>query len=126
MPCSATVKALDAHDLSIVIEWEDAQVNASGKISAGLCGALAVLAIAMASPSMAGDVAPDSGAAAFEAACTQCHLASQATAQSKTSEQWAQTVDQMIAYGAEVSDEQYAQIVHYLSTNYGPSATPAQ
>ena len=51
---------------------------------------------------------------------TACHVAAQVTAQHKTSEQWAETVSQMISNGAQVKDEDFDKVVAYLTKNYGP------
>ncbi|WP_164847351.1 c-type cytochrome [Sphingobium algorifonticola] len=84
---------------------------------AALLAALAMHAPAQADASAAMPEGPARGI--VEKTCTGCHVASQVTAQRKTSDQWAQTVDQMIGYGAQVSDEDYAKIVDYLATNFG-------
>ncbi|WP_419815319.1 hypothetical protein [Glacieibacterium sp.] len=55
--------------------------------------------------------------------CTACHAITQVTEQRKTQADWADTVDQMIARGAQVADPDYQMIVQYLAKNLGP--TPA-
>lgn len=54
-----------------------------------------------------------------EKTCSSCHVFSQVSAQRKTAEQWATTVDQMISFGAPVSDEEYPKFVDYLAKTYG-------
>lgn len=60
--------------------------------------------------------------ALVEKTCASCHVISQVTAQRKTADQWAGTVDQMIGYGAQVSDADYPKIVDYLAKHYGAGA----
>jgi hypothetical protein len=54
-----------------------------------------------------------------EKTCSSCHVFSQVSAQRKTAEQWATIVDQMIGFGAPVSDEEYPKFVDYLAKTYG-------
>jgi hypothetical protein len=59
-------------------------------------------------------------------ACTACHTITQVTDQRKSQADWSDTVDQMIARGAQVADPDYPVIVQYLSKNLGTtSAAPA-
>lgn len=51
-------------------------------------------------------------------ACTQCHAADVVTSQLKTREEWAGTVSQMIANGANVKDGDYDKVVDYLASNF--------
>jgi mono/diheme cytochrome c family protein len=54
--------------------------------------------------------------------CTACHAINQVTDQRKSKAEWADTVDQMIARGAQVEDPDYQVIVAYLAKNLGPAA----
>ena len=54
-----------------------------------------------------------------EKTCSSCHVFSQVSAQRKTAEQWATIVDQMIGFGAPISDEEYPKVVDYLAKTYG-------
>jgi electron transfer flavoprotein alpha subunit len=54
-----------------------------------------------------------------EKTCSSCHVFSQVSAQRKTAEQWATIVDQMISFGAPISDEEYPKVVDYLAKTYG-------
>jgi mono/diheme cytochrome c family protein len=59
-------------------------------------------------------------------ACTQCHVGAQVTSQHKTADQWADTVNQMISNGAQVSDDDFDKVVAYLAKNFGPvGGTPS-
>jgi hypothetical protein len=50
--------------------------------------------------------------------CTQCHAAAQVTAQRKSRAGWYDTVNQMVANGAPVSDAQFDKVVDYLAANF--------
>ena len=65
------------------------------------------------------------GKAQVMTACTACHAITQVTSQVHTKPQWAELVDQMIARGAAVSDEDYPVIVEYLGKNLAPAASTA-
>ena len=62
------------------------------------------------------------GKAQVMKACTACHAITQVTEQRKSQAEWADTVDQMIARGAQVSDPDYTVIVQYLGKNLGTAA----
>lgn len=66
-----------------------------------------------------GPFAAGAGAAETNEACTVCHGADQVINASYDAEGWADTVDRMMSYGAEVSDEDFETIVNYLAANYG-------
>ena len=51
-------------------------------------------------------------------ACTQCHTAEVVTSQAKTRDGWLNTVNQMVANGAPVSDAEFDKVVDYLANNY--------
>ncbi len=51
--------------------------------------------------------------------CTECHGLDRVTSQSKTAEEWQQTVDTMIARGAELNAEETEVLVAYLAEEYG-------
>jgi competence protein ComEA len=50
--------------------------------------------------------------------CSACHEAAKATSVKLTREGWVETIDRMKAFGASGSDEEFAAIVEYLSTNF--------
>ena len=66
------------------------------------------------------DVDDEADAALFQKICTGCHLASQATSLHKSADQWGQTVDRMVSYGAQISDDEYYRLVDYLARHHGP------
>ena len=84
-------------------------------------------AIALAGVGVAQDVQLPEGQGKDKlmAACTACHGLDQVTSQRRPSAQWASTVDQMIARGAQVTDEDYPVVVEYLSKNFAPPAAGA-
>jgi competence ComEA-like helix-hairpin-helix protein len=62
------------------------------------------------------------GKEVFAKICSGCHETDLATSQKKTKDQWKETVDRMIGYGAEITKEQSDQIVNYLAANFGAPA----
>jgi len=88
-------------------------------------GATMLVASAVAAQT-AGSALPDGpGKTQIETACTACHDISQVTSQRKTAAEWGDTVDQMIARGAQVSDDDYPVIVKYLGKNFAPAGAAA-
>jgi|694.fasta_scaffold63036_5 mono/diheme cytochrome c family protein len=51
-------------------------------------------------------------------ACAQCHSADVVSAQRKTRADWADTVTQMVASGAQVSDADFDKVVSYLAVSF--------
>lgn len=49
--------------------------------------------------------------------CTKCHGVEVITAQTRTSEEWANIVSQMVGFGAAIDEHQQAEILTYLKTN---------
>lgn len=87
--------------------------------------------IAIAAAALAGDVTlarqpPEQkdaasahpGRAVLESVCASCHDAATITATYRTRVDWDDTLQEMVRYGAEASDEQFAQIRDYLLRNY--------
>ncbi len=54
-----------------------------------------------------------------------CHGPSVVTGAGRSRDQWTAVVNQMVARGAKGSDAELGQIINYLSTQFGPGATPA-
>ena len=61
----------------------------------------------------------DAGKALFEKTCITCHDATQATNMKRTKAEWERVVDDMVAKGANGTDQEMAAIVAYLTKNYG-------
>ena len=58
-------------------------------------------------------------------ACTACHAITQVTSQRRSQASWADTVDQMISRGAQISDADYPIVVDYLTKHYGTAPAGA-
>jgi hypothetical protein len=57
-------------------------------------------------------------------ACSSCHAITQVTSQARSITLWAEIVEQMIARGAPVSDDDYPVIVKYLGKYFAPASRP--
>ncbi len=57
------------------------------------------------------------GKALLIEACTQCHAEGLITAQTRTSEEWADIISRMVGFGATIGEKQQAEILTYLKTN---------
>ena len=64
--------------------------------------------------------APDPGLALIEAHCAGCHSLSLVTGARRGELQWAETVTRMRDYGAEMTDEDSARIVAFLTRTQAP------
>jgi competence protein ComEA len=63
---------------------------------------------------------PDApGKAALEKTCGTCHEIKEVIARRRTGSNWQQVVEDMVARGAEASEEDLAAVVSYLSTQFG-------
>jgi malonyl CoA-acyl carrier protein transacylase len=62
--------------------------------------------------------APDPDRALVESKCTGCHLASTYTNQHRSEAQWAETIERMMAHGAEITDAEYPRILAYLTRHH--------
>ena len=85
-------------------------------------------AVALAGAGMAQDVQLPEGPGKDKlmGACMACHGLEQVTGQQKSKEQWTKTIEQMIANGATLTDEDSTVIVDYLSKHFAsPAAAPA-
>ena len=58
--------------------------------------------------------------------CVGCHLLQIPLTQQKSSEQWRDTIDDMISRGAQIFDDEMELMVGYLSSHYGVESEPAQ
>jgi competence protein ComEA len=59
-------------------------------------------------------------------ACTSCHDVDNIISNKHTKEEWKAVVDTMIGYGAEITDEQSAIIVDYLTKYFGKEGIRAK
>jgi mono/diheme cytochrome c family protein len=72
---------------------------------------------------IAGVAQPSAAArATFQRVCGSCHAVETVTAQRRTRAQWQESINSMITRGAKATDEDFAAILDYLTTQYGPAA----
>ena len=64
------------------------------------------------------------GKAVFERMCSNCHEIETVTSPRLTEERWANVVDDMIAFGAEGTDEEIDIVIDYLAGNFGRDKAP--
>jgi outer membrane protein assembly factor BamB len=63
--------------------------------------------------------APESSKANFERLCGTCHEPERGTSSRRTRDQWLQTVNQMVARGAQGTDDELMAVVEYLTREHG-------
>jgi competence ComEA-like helix-hairpin-helix protein len=66
-----------------------------------------------------GQQPPAASKANFERLCGSCHEPERSTSSRRTRDQWLQTVNQMVARGAEGSDDELMAVVDYLAREHG-------
>ncbi len=64
---------------------------------------------------------PGDGKAIADKACLQCHSADMPRQQRITEKQWTAEVEKMTRWGAEVSADDKAALIGYLSAHFGPT-----
>jgi len=94
-------------------------------VSATKFGVLAAVALAGAAMAEETELPDGPGKAQVIEACSSCHALTQVTAQARSMTQWAEIVEQMIARGAPVSDDDYPVIVKYLGKYFAPASRSA-
>ena len=52
--------------------------------------------------------------------CSACHAIDTVTAQNKTADEWAETMDRMIDHGMQISPEDSKKVTDFLVAHYGP------
>jgi len=65
---------------------------------------------------------PGPAKATIEAKCKQCHDLKKIVTQRQNAKWWANTLDKMVERGLEIEPEDQAQVVKYLSKNFGPGS----
>ncbi len=71
------------------------------------------------------DLLPDGpGKAITQQKCTQCHDAARFALLHHTQDEWDQVITQMQGYGLAVTDEEYGQVLDYLTKSFGQSGAP--
>ena len=63
--------------------------------------------------------APEPSKANFERLCSTCHEPERGTSSRRTRDQWLQTVNQMVARGAQGTDDELMAVVEYLTREHG-------
>jgi mono/diheme cytochrome c family protein len=81
----------------------------------GICVAALLLA-----PSTCVAQSPAAARDGFQQVCGACHSVETVTSQRRTRAQWQESITSMIGRGAKGTDEQFALILDYLTTQYGP------
>jgi uncharacterized membrane protein len=54
--------------------------------------------------------------------CTRCHELSVVSARRASAEEWRETIERMLTYGAQVSEDEMETIVSYLARTQGPQS----
>jgi mono/diheme cytochrome c family protein len=65
---------------------------------------------------------PAAAREAFLKVCSACHPVETVTAQRRTRAQWQESINSMVERGAKGSGEEFALILDYLTTQYGPNS----
>jgi competence protein ComEA len=84
---------------------------------------LFVFAVALAGgqPTAPKDPFPESaGKPALLKICSNCHTADTVIQSMRTRQEWSDVIDQMARFGAEGSDQEFDQILTYLSRHFSP------
>jgi mono/diheme cytochrome c family protein len=61
------------------------------------------------------------GKALVQSACTECHGIDVIVRQRRAREDWTDVVSRMVGNGAQLSDEDYNQVIQYLAMYLGPA-----
>jgi mono/diheme cytochrome c family protein len=85
-----------------------------------LASVAAVATLAIATCAHAQELPEGQGKALVRTACTQCHGVDVIVSQSRSREDWTEVVSRMVGNGAQLSDEDYNQVIQYLATYLGP------
>jgi cytochrome c5 len=83
---------------------------------------LPVCSMVLALGTSSGAVAADDGSKVFEEICTACHTPKKNPLEDKrlTRDQWAEAIERMAGYGAEVPKARMASLLDYLVRSNGP------
>lgn len=82
----------------------------------------AVAALAIAASAQAQELPEGQGKALVQSACTQCHGIDVIVRQPRSRDDWTEVVSRMVGNGAQLSDEDYNQVIQYLATYLGPAS----
>jgi DNA uptake protein ComE-like DNA-binding protein len=67
-----------------------------------------------------------SGATIVQHRCTSCHAMSVVTSKRASKPQWTQLVNQMVARGAQIPDNEIPSVIEYLAANFNLASPPAR
>lgn len=96
-----------------------------GQMMTKFSGVVAIGVILLAaSAAVAQDLPAGRGKDKVIQACGTCHEINRVTNQRRTKAHWAETVDDMVARGAQVAEPDFDDVVAYLSTNFSPATKP--
>src|SRR5579872_1713233 len=87
-----------------------------------------VLGVVFAAAMVSGaqEPAQPQGREVVQKVCSPCHTPESVLGTRRTRSEWQETIDKMVALGAKATDEEFAQILNYLSTQFGSDgAAPA-
>jgi alcohol dehydrogenase (cytochrome c) len=79
----------------------------------------------LASAQQANQLPPGPGRDVTATTCSKCHSLANITSQHKDRDGWNTTITKMVTYGAAGSDEDFAQILDYLTKNFGKDSIVA-
>ena len=85
----------------------------------------AISMLAIGAHAYAQELPAGQGKALVQTACSQCHGLDVIVSQPRSREDWTEVVSRMIGNGAQLSDEDYTQVIDYLATNLGPAGKNA-
>jgi cytochrome c5 len=96
------------------------------KLPFALSGCLLAIGIgALASPAIADDLPAGPGADVVQRSCSMCHALDHVTQIRKSRSDWENTVNLMLTYGLQISDDDRQKVIDYLSATYGLGAQKA-
>jgi cytochrome c5 len=72
-----------------------------------------------AAPAATAPANDDADRALMEKDCSSCHSVDQVTARNRSAAEWAETIDRMINYGAQLTPEDNKRIADFLAAHYG-------
>ena len=81
----------------------------------------AISALTIGAGAHAQELPEGQGKTLVQAACTQCHGVDVIVGQPRSREDWTEVVSRMVGNGAQLSDEDYNQVIQYLSAYLGPA-----
>ena len=90
-----------------------------------LASLAAISMLAIGARSYAQELPEGQGKAVVQTACSQCHGLDVIISQPRSREDWTEVVSRMIGNGAQLSDEDYTQVIDYLAVNLGPASRNA-